>query len=382
MATLLALALVLAPAGGGASHAQYAQRTTSYPSVLPEAPTSPDYGVSTFVFGEPNTIERDLGLAQAAQFRWQKSLFKWRQIEGACRGCFDWAEADAVVRASASAGLRIIARLDFQPGWTGVPETTNGPPPNYQDYFDFVHAFVDRYRLGSSIGEVEAIEIWNEPNISREWGDQPVNQETAADYVRLLAGAYAAAKATDPNVVVITAGLSPTGVTNGHSMDDLEYLQAMYAAGLRAGVNYDVLGVNANTQAPCVACDLDSLPAFPHPSFYFRRVEQLRELQVDNGDVDHQIWFLEFGWTSDQVNPAYAWFAISEDQKAENLVEAYQYAQKQWQPWIGVMSVWTLADPTWRSDREEYWWAITNPDGTVRPAYTAIQAARLNGQLP
>jgi hypothetical protein len=348
----------------------------------PPAAPSPDYGVSTFIFGEPDTAPRDLGLADAAQFRWQKSLFKWRQIEGACRGCYDWSEADTVVRDSAQAGIRVIARLDFQPGWSGVPETTNGPPLDFQDYFDFVHAFVDRYRLGSPIGQVQAIEIWNEPNITREWGDQPIDQHSATDYVRLLSGGYDAAKSADPNVVVITAGLSPTGVTNANSADDLQYLQWMYAAGLKGGVNYDVLGVNANTQAPCVACELDSLPAFPHPSFYFRRVEQLRQTQVDNGDAGHEIWFLEFGWTTDQVNPAYAWFAVGPDAQAANIVQAYQFALQHWEPWIGVMSLWTLADPNWRNDREEYWWAITNPNGTVRPAYTAVQSGRLSGQLP
>jgi hypothetical protein len=101
-------------------------------------------------------------------------------------------------------------------------------------------------------------------------------------------------------------------------------------------------------------------PAFPHPSFYFRRIEQLREAQVANGDGDRQIWLLEFGWTSDQVHPAYSWFAVSEDQKAQNIVAAYQYARQAWKPWIGVMA---LSDPTWTPDREEYWWAITDPSG-------------------
>ena len=52
------------------------------------------------------------------------------------------------------------------------------------------------YRLGSSIGHVQAIEIWNKPNLGREWGGQPISARSAAEYVRLLSGAYAAAKAT------------------------------------------------------------------------------------------------------------------------------------------------------------------------------------------
>jgi hypothetical protein len=86
----------------------------------------------------------------------------------------------------------------------------------------------------------------------------------------------------NPNIILTSAGLSPTDVTYGNSADDLLYLEWLYAAGLKGGVNYDVLGANGNTHAPCADCPFNSLPAFPHPSFYVRRVEQLREAQVAN----------------------------------------------------------------------------------------------------
>ena len=78
------------------------------------------------------------------------------------------------------------------------------------------------------------------------------------------------------------------------------------------------------------------MPNFPHPSFYFRRVEQLREVMVRNGDSAKQVWLLEFGWTSDTVHPNYAWFAVSETKKSANILRAFQYAQQNWRPWIGV----------------------------------------------
>jgi hypothetical protein len=221
--------------------------------------------------------------------------------------------------------------------------------------------------------------VWNEVNLDREWGNQSINPRQAADYVRLLGGAYSAAKAADPNVVVITAGLSPTGVTDGHAADDVTYLQWLFDAGLKG--KYDVLGAHGNTQAPEVDAAFGSLPSFPHPSFYFRRVEQLRDVMVRNGDADKRVWLLEFGWTSDSLHPNYAWFAVSEEKKASNILKAFQYAHDHWQPWIGVMTLWTLADPNWTSQREEYWWAITNADGTPRAAYTSLLDARHSGVL-
>ena len=45
------------------------------------------------------------------------------------------------------------------------------------------------------------------------------------------------------------------------------------------------------------------------------------------------------------------------------------------------MTLWTLPDPTWTTEREEYWWAITNADGTPRAAYSGLLQARRGGAL-
>ena len=351
------------------------------PNAPPPPVSSPDYGLSMFLWGQPATTDRDLKIASGATFHWQKTLFKWRTIEGVAKGVFDWTESDRIVKASAANGIKTIARIDFQPDWARKDLAHNGPPDNYQDYADFVSAFASRYRPGSAIGTVDAIEVWNEVNLNREWGNQAINPQQAADYVRFLTLAYRAVHAAQPNIVVITAGLSPTGVRTSDAWDDAEYLQWLFEAGLKGGVNYDVLGAHGNTQAPEVEVALNSLAAFPDASFYFRRVEQLRAVQVKAGDSAWQIWFLEFGWTADKIHPQYAWFAVAEDKKADNIVKAFQYANKNWAPWMGVMTLWTLADPTWTTQSEEYWWAIDEPDGTPRPALTALKTARLNGSL-
>ena len=50
-------------------------------------------------------------------------------------------------------------------------------------------------------GRIRYYEIWNEQNLSREWEGAPLN---AADYVRLLEGAYLAIKAVDPQAIVVS----------------------------------------------------------------------------------------------------------------------------------------------------------------------------------
>jgi hypothetical protein len=64
---------------------------------------------------------------------------------------------------------------------------------------------------------------------------------------------------------------------------------------------------------------------------------------------------------------------VSEEEKADYLVRAYQWAKQNWSPWVGVMSAIYIADPEWTEQDEQYWWAVTNPDGTTRPAYEALK---------
>jgi hypothetical protein len=38
------------------------------------------------------------------------------------------------------------------------------------------------------------------------------------------------------------------------------------------------------------------------------------------------------------------------------------------------MTVIYVADPAWTKEHEQYYWSITDPDGSVRPAYRTLQA--------
>jgi hypothetical protein len=166
--------------------------------------------------------------------------------------------------------------------------------------------------------------------------------------------------------------------------DDIVYAQWMYDAGARPC--FDVMGVHgAGYKAPpwIGPAELAADTSWGgHSSFGFRRVEQLRDVMVRNGDAAKQIWLTEFGWTSDTIHPSYAWHRVTEEQKAQYIVEAYRWAHLNWQPWIGAMVLWNLPSPDWTEDREEWWWAVANPDGTDRPAFEALAKARGTGFIP
>jgi hypothetical protein len=270
--------------------------------------------------------------------------------------------------------LKLLVRIDRQPFWTQPDDELreNRPPDNLADFGDFCGEMANRYR-----GRIGAYQIWNEPNLSREWGDQPPDP---AEYTELLKVCYEAIKAADPDVIVISAGLAPTGTQLPLAMPDDEFLQGMYDAG--AAAYFDVLGLNAPGYKAPPETSPEEAAANPDYGggrwFAFRHVEDMRQIMVDNGDSDKQVAILEVGWTTDSVNPDYAWHAVSEAEQAEYLVGAYEYAAEHWQPWIGLMVTIYIADYFWTpEENEQWWWAITLPDGSLRPAYTALQEMRV-----
>ena len=335
--------------------------------------SSPEYGMHAFLWWRPETAWRDLDLVAGAGFSWVKQLFPWREIEGSEKGAFDWSRTDRIVGDAGERGLDLIVRVDHQPAWAGGGYPTNGPPDDQADLADFLSAAASRYR-----GRIRAYEIWNEPNLAREWGGQPPDP---AAYVELLCAGYQAIKAADPGALVVSAGLTPTTQMNREAMPDVIYLEGMYDHG--AAECFDVLGAHAagfkappETSPDETAAD----PALNHGEgaagriYTFRHVEDLRRVMVERGDSAKQVAVLEFGWTSDRVHAAYAWHAVTESEKAEYLVRAFRFARENWQPWIGMMVVIYLADPDWTEADEQFWWAITDPDGTAREAYLRLKS--------
>jgi polysaccharide biosynthesis protein PslG len=332
---------------------------------------SPAYGIHTFMWWKPELFARDLALVKDMGFGWAKQKFAWREIEGIRKGHYDWYRPDLIVEAAEAAGIELLVRLDRQPFWADPPDNPyqeNQPPGNLQDFGDFCGAVAARYR-----GRIAAYQVWNEPNLSREWGERPPDP---AAYTALLQVCYTAIKAADPDAIVISAGLAPTGTSSPQAMPDVDFLWGMYAAG--AADYYDVLGLNApGYKAPPELPPEEALqPEYGGGRWFaFRHVEEMRAIMVANGDGHKQVAILEMGWTLDQVNPEYAWFAVDEQTQADYLVRAYRYAVEHWRPWIGLMTAVYIADYDWTpEEHEQWWWAIVLPDGTPRPAYYALQA--------
>lgn len=343
------------------------------PTPIPKGMLSPDYSIQVFLWGSASA-QRDLGLVKELGFRWIKQGIEWRYIEPHQKGVYEWNEPDRLLKMIGDLDLQVIARVDNQPVWARSDKVfpADGPPDKLQDFADFLNAVAKRYK-----GQIQAYEIWNEPNLAREWGGKAPSSK---DYVALLKVAYEAVKAADPDATVISAGLAPTTAGAPVAMPDVEFVKGMYQAG---GAKYfDMLGVHgAGYKAPpdmspdAVGDD----PTYNHGEkgagriYCFRHVEDVRQVMVDNGDAAKRVAVLEFGWTTDpRPDSPYKWHAVTEQQQADYLVGAYAWAKAHWQPWIGAMSAIYIAAPYWTPNDEEYYWSITLPDGTPRQAYRAL----------
>jgi hypothetical protein len=375
---LLGLAILAALAGGD-TQLQPAATPTQTPAPrlypLPHL-QSPEYGIQAFLWWHIETDDfigtRDADLVRDMGFKWIKQQIGWSDISPFQHDRYDWSRPDNIVKIAAERGLKLLVRLGHQPGWAEADRTQGTADSLLQDpalLGEFCGAMAKRYQ-----GRIGAYEVWNEPNLAREWGGRAPDP---AGYVALLKACYLAIKQADPGAIVISAGMAPTDEDDDIAMPDMKFYQGIYDAG--GAPYFDLLGVHApgymNPPERSPA-DTEADSFLQSRVWTFRHVEDVRALMVANGDADKQIAITEMGWTSDPLHFDYSWYAVTEEQKADYLVRAYQYAKTHWQPWIGLMSSIYICNPDWEETDEEYWWAITRPGipyAQLLPAYEALK---------
>ena len=325
------------------------------PAPQPESPTPAPVPQGALVrsrlgiqghFSVPDD-QRDMLLDMIAydlNFGWVKYQVDWSSIEYIPgHYSIELEKLDGLVEGAFDRNLQVLLSVVKAPDWARTTTEGNGPPADYNDYYNFLRFLVQRYR-----GKVAAIEVWNEPNLHIEWNGGTLS---GAEYVGLLAGAYETIKGEDASITVVSAGLAPTGVNDGiSSVDDRLYLRQMYEAGL---ANYaDAVGVHPYGWAnpPWIRCCRD--PNGPpthndHPSFFFlNTIEDYRSIQAEFGDSERPLWATEFGWgTMERLDlpiPEEQPFLVymNEERQAEYIRDAFLMAQE-WD-FMGPMFLWNL----------------------------------------
>jgi len=325
------------------------------------------YGANFFLDREVEAWkqEKTLDMARAAGIGWIKQQFSWEEIEPLRKGEFEWAKYDRIVDLAERYGMQIIARLDRPPDWTRQDnQFETRPPDDLADYGDFVYAFVRHYR-----GRIGYVQIWNEPNLTAEWGFQRVD---AVAYTQMLQVAYRRAKEADPQVAVLSAPLATTledaSMRGNHN--DLIFLEQMYQAGARDW--FDILSANA--------FGLDRPPEDPPDSevLNFRRVELQRAVMEKYGDAGKPVWINEYGWCAAPASfpeEILTWDRVTPQQQADYTLRGIAWAREHW-PWLGVVSIWYFRQVGDVSpDRPAYYFGLVSPEFRPQPVYEALVQA-------
>lgn len=337
------------------------------------------YGIQTFFWWDQ--AYRNFGLTQLniMEFSHIRQDFAWADIEPEKRDVADperyrWQESDAMMADIEAKGIQVIARLSHAPDWgLNTDVDYEDPPFDLPRLQAYCGAVAERYQ-----GRIAAYQIWNEPNLTREWANLP---PSPVGYVKLLAACSEAIRAADPAAIIISAGMAPTGNRDATALDDEEFFWKMYEAG--ASPYFDVLGVHAPGYAFPPEVDPAEIVQQGYLDWHcFRHVEHIRAIMVANGDAAKQIAITEMGWTIDpREDSIMHWFAVTPEEQADYLARAYRYAADNWRPWMGLMVALYYPSPAWTENDEQYWWAIGvvaplpfGMDG--RPAWAALVQMR------
>ena len=321
------------------------------PTPVPGAPTAtPIPGGPTPVPPQPGSFELGghvFGYQYAAQMRgagmtWAKAQITW---DGSAPPSIVQAE----INAARTEGFKILLSI------IGNPEQIRANPAQY--YQNFANFLGGVAQLGP-----DAIEVWNEQNIDREW---PLGLISPQAYTQMLSAGYQAIKAANPSVLVISGAPAPTGFfgggCTGNGCDDDAFIRGMAANG--AGNFMDCVGIHYNEGIlPPSATSGDPRGNSGHYTRYFTSMVNLYS-SVFPGKP---LCFTELGYLSPEgygpLPPAFGWAAnTTAQQQAQWLAQAAQLSRQRGN--IRMMIVWNVNATQYGADPQAGY-AIIRPNNT------------------
>ncbi len=295
------------------------------------------------------------------------------------------AELDALVNAAHDNQIEILLSVSKAPEWSRPITELDGPPLDYGLYRDFMTFLGERYQ-----GRVAAYELWNEPNLQREWNGMPLS---AADFVWLIEAGADGVRRSDSEAIIVSGAPAVTGINDGIvAIDDRLYFRGMLESGLVKIV--DAIGIHPYGWAnPPDTSYLDPAPGVPshndHPSFFFKDTVADYTVLLEEFDAGSQLWVTEFGWGSfegilnkegtPEPPPANAPFMayVSEQEQAKYILRAFEMGQELDR--VGPMFLWNLNfGPLLGTQFSESGYSLLRPDDSSRPSYLSLQAAAKN----
>ena len=290
-------------------------------------------------------------------------------------------ELDRLVAGANGQDVKVLLSVSKAPEWSRPTTEMDGPPGDYGQFEGFMRALATRYT-----GQVAAYELWNEPNLQREWNGTPLS---AADFVDLMRRGAAGVRAADPAALIISGAPATTGINDGvNAIDDRVYFGGMLAAGVADfvdGVGVHPYGWANPPDARAVDATQVSSSHNNHPSFFFAdTLEEYHELLVAAGAEAIPLWPTEFGWgsfeglvtdTGEPASPPPGSEFMADNSEWEQAVytlRAFELAHG-WE-WVGPMFLWNLNfTKALGPEFQEVGYSLLRHDESRRPVYRALE---------
>jgi hypothetical protein len=296
---------------------------------------------------------------------------------------FQWFFYDGVVDEANAHGLNLMFSIVGAPAWTRAAGGENGPPDDYANYTNFLDELLNRYP-----GKIHAIEVWNEQNLDREWAT--AEGLSPASYVQFLAQAYDTIKAHDPNIIVISGALAPTGIHDEvTSYDDFLYLDEALAAGLLnyadcVGAHHNGYNIGPDVPYEEAGAQPEAATAIfrgpfdnPHHSWSFKTTLDTYAQKVQAVDPNKKLCVTEFGWASSEGYDSYPeGFEFVQDntleEQAQYITQAYQLMHDEDNVWLAFLFNYDFGNKGNGPTDDPVPYSIIDTNGVPRPAFHAV----------
>lgn len=306
----------------------------------PNPPPAPAPVSGAFELGG-QTAGLPVGPMQISGMTWIKRQHKWSPGNNAT-------DVQGLISEGHNAGFKVLL---------SIPGQLNPSSIDFNAYVQFLGG------VAALPDPPDAIEVWNEMNITREW---PAGQINPTTYVNsMLKPAYTAIKAANPNILVITGAPAPTGFfggsCGGSGCDDAPYIAGMMAAG--AGSFSDCVGVHYNEGImPPAATSGDPRGNGGH---YTRYYQGMVNAYVAAGAGS--LCFTELGYLSGEewgfVPGGFLWkgaFNLTVAEHAQYLAEAVSLAANSGR--VRLLIIFNVDFTTWGDDPQAGY-AMIRPNG-------------------
>lgn len=269
----ISLAVLLALLGlTGTAYAAKAARGT---------PSSPEFGYGARLDQDGQLVSQALASAADLKLDWIELDFDWARQWPDATHQPDLHTLDQAMQVAAEYKLPVAISISDAPGWA---RTDQGPDPVMTAWF--VANLARRYP-----NTLQAVELFPGANTRQGWGARPDPQL----YSALLNAAQAGLQKAGLPLLLVAGGLTPLPpAPSGQDLDDLGFLQSLYAAG-----GLKDIPIVSIRYADIIGDPLKAPDGSEHR--ILRHYEEVRQVMLANDDKTGILWITDLSWPSGKI---------------------------------------------------------------------------------